>query len=166
MSAVYVCPSKDIACGDNPATWCERCPARTGANAKNASLQDYAEVVAERDQLRARVAELENQEPIGYLDGIDKLAEFMHSKIKLEHEKVKSTTPRDFTIPVYLAPGTAPKAEPSALRKNFEKYALSRGYGVVIHPRRNSDYASSHIQIMWETWQAAHGITPPKEPAK
>lgn len=42
-------------------------------------------------------------EPIGWLDGNDKLAEFMHRDLKAEHDKRGSATPREFTVPVYSA---------------------------------------------------------------
>ena len=44
------------------------------------------------------------QEPIGWLDSNDKLAEFMHKDLKAEHDKRDSSTPRYFQIPVYTTP--------------------------------------------------------------
>ena len=44
------------------------------------------------------------QEPVGWLDSNDKLAEFMHKDLKAEHDKYGSTTPRMFSIPVYTHP--------------------------------------------------------------
>ena len=57
-------------------------------------------------------------EPIGWLDGNDKLAEFMHRDLKAEHDKRGSATPKDFTIPVYT---TLPQqqAEPVAWNKSI-----------------------------------------------
>ncbi len=53
--------------------------------------------------LRAALAQ-QQAEPIGWLDGNDKLAEFMHRDLKADHDKRGSATPRDFTVPVYTAP--------------------------------------------------------------
>ena len=55
-------------------------------------------------------------EPIGWLDGNDKLADFMHRDLKADHDKRGSATPREFTIPVYTAPPQQ-QAEPVAQRK-------------------------------------------------
>jgi hypothetical protein len=44
------------------------------------------------------------QEPVGWLDSNDKLAEFMHKDLKAEHDKRDSSTPRYFQIPVYTTP--------------------------------------------------------------
>ena len=44
------------------------------------------------------------QEPVGWLDSNDKLAEFMHKDLKAEHDKRASSTPRAFQIPVYTSP--------------------------------------------------------------
>jgi hypothetical protein len=44
------------------------------------------------------------QEPVGWLDSNDQLAEFMHKDLKAEHDKRNSSTPRDFQIPVYTTP--------------------------------------------------------------
>ena len=44
------------------------------------------------------------QEPVGWLDSNDKLAEFMHKDLKAEHDKRDSSTPRAFQIPVYTTP--------------------------------------------------------------
>jgi hypothetical protein len=53
------------------------------------------------------------QEPIGWLDGDETLAEFMHKDLKAAHDRCGSATPREFTIPVYLAPPAAqPEQEP------------------------------------------------------
>jgi len=49
------------------------------------------------------------QEPIGWLDGDETLAEFMHRDLKAAHDRCGSATPQEFTIPVYLAP---PAAQP------------------------------------------------------
>jgi hypothetical protein len=43
------------------------------------------------------------QEPLGWLDGNDKLAQFMHRDLKADHDKRGSATPREYTIPVYAA---------------------------------------------------------------
>jgi hypothetical protein len=48
------------------------------------------------------------QEPIGWLDGTDKLAQFMHRDLKADHDKRGSATPREYTIPVYAAPPQRP----------------------------------------------------------
>ena len=44
------------------------------------------------------------QEPVGWLDANEMLADFMHKDLKAEHEKRGSFTPKDFPIPVYLHP--------------------------------------------------------------
>jgi hypothetical protein len=56
--------------------------------------------------LRKALAQPE-QEPIGWLDGDETLAEFMHKDLKAAHDRCGSATPREFTIPVYLAPPAA-----------------------------------------------------------
>jgi hypothetical protein len=48
------------------------------------------------------------QEPLGWLDGNDKLAQFMHRDLKADHDKRGSATPREYTIPVYAAPPQRP----------------------------------------------------------
>ena len=58
------------------------------------------------------------QEPIGWLDSNDKLAEFMHKDLKAEHDKRDSSTPRAFQIPVYTTPPQRkPPQFPTMLRK-------------------------------------------------
>jgi len=79
------------------------------------SPQQQAEPVAVVDEVihaawaagfvEGEKAALEQQaEPVGWLDGNDKLADFMHRDLKAEHDKRGSATPKDFTIPVYTAP--------------------------------------------------------------
>jgi hypothetical protein len=53
--------------------------------------------------IKAALAQPE-QEPVGWLDSNDKLAEFMHKDLKAEHDKRDSSTPRYFQIPVYTTP--------------------------------------------------------------
>ena len=58
------------------------------------------------------------QEPVGWLDSNDKLAEFMHKDLKAEHDKRDSSTPRAFQIPVYTTPPQRkPPQFPTMLRK-------------------------------------------------
>ena len=57
----------------------------------------------ERDAIKETLAQPE-QEPVGWLDSNDKLAEFMHKDLKAEHDKRDSSTPRYFQIPVYTTP--------------------------------------------------------------
>ena len=57
----------------------------------------------ERDAIKETLAQPE-QEPVGWLDSNDKLAEFMHKDLKAEHDKRDSSTPRAFQIPVYTTP--------------------------------------------------------------
>ena len=59
------------------------------------------------------------QEPVGWLDSNDKLAEFMHKDLKAEHDKRDSSTPRYFQIPVYTTP---PQRKPL---KDEEIYSLA-----------------------------------------
>ena len=47
---------------------------------------------------------------VGYLDGLDKNAEFMSLELKADHDKRNSSTPKRYTIPVY-----ASKSEHSSL---------------------------------------------------
>ena len=58
---------------------------------------------AEIKELKEQIKEPE-QEPVGWLDSNDKLAEFMHKDLKAEHDKRDSSTPRAFQIPVYTTP--------------------------------------------------------------
>jgi len=77
--------------------------------------------------LRAELEQPE-QEPLGWLDGTDKLAEFMHRDLKADHDKRGSATPREFTVPVYLAPPLPQQqAEPSKflIEKIDEKLLLN-----------------------------------------
>ena len=69
-------------------------------------VQQRAEI--EVEHLRT-VLQQPEQEPIGWLDGDETLAEFMHRDLKAAHDRCGSATPREFTIPVYLAP---PAAQP------------------------------------------------------
>ena len=64
------------------------------------------EVVQCRDAITAikEVLAQPEQEPVGWLDSNDKLAEFMHKDLKAEHDKRDSSTPRAFQIPVYTTP--------------------------------------------------------------
>ena len=64
------------------------------------------EVVQCRDAITAIKEALAQpeQEPVGWLDSNDKLAEFMHKDLKAEHDKRDSSTPRYFQIPVYTTP--------------------------------------------------------------
>lgn len=48
---------------------------------------------------------LEKQNPVGHLDGLDECADFMSIELRQSHELRSSTTPKRFTIPVYLAAG-------------------------------------------------------------
>ena len=73
---------------------------------KRLPLIGQASIINELNALRAALEQPE-QEPLGWLDGTDKLAEFLHRDLKAEHDKRGSATPRDFTIPVYLAPPAA-----------------------------------------------------------
>jgi hypothetical protein len=60
------------------------------------------------------------QGPLGWLDGNDKLAQFMHRDLKADHDKRGSATPREYTIPVYAAPPKQ-QAEPAAIIEVFDK---------------------------------------------
>ncbi|CAB4134275.1 hypothetical protein UFOVP272_41 [uncultured Caudovirales phage] len=55
------------------------------------------------EAIKEALAESE-QEPVGWLDSNDKLAEFMHKDLKAEHDKRDSSTPRAFQIPLYTTP--------------------------------------------------------------
>ena len=78
------------------------------------------EVVQCRDAITAIKEALAQpeQEPVGWLDSNDKLAEFMHKDLKAEHDKRDSSTPRAFQIPVYTTPPQRkPPQFPTMLRK-------------------------------------------------
>ena len=78
------------------------------------------EVVQCRDAITAikEVLAQPEQEPVGWLDSNDKLAEFMHKDLKAEHDKRDSSTPRAFQIPVYTTPPQRkPPQFPTMLRK-------------------------------------------------
>ena len=62
-----------------------------------------AEIDTAMDAIKEALAQPE-QEPVGWLDSNDKLAEFMHKDLKAEHDKRDSSTPRAFQIPVYTTP--------------------------------------------------------------
>ena len=71
------------------------------------------------------------QEPVGWLDSNDKLAEFMHKDLKAEHDKRDSSTPRAFQIPVYTTPPQRTwvgltDEEADGLVQRFARYELLR----------------------------------------
>jgi hypothetical protein len=78
------------------------------------------------------------QKPIGWLDGDETLAEFMHKDLKAAHDRCGSATPREFTIPVYLAPPAAQQRKP--LSDEIVRLA-----GVALHemPRPRTDWHSA-----------------------
>ena len=68
--------------------------------------------------LSAALVQPEQQaEPIGWLDGNDKLAYFMHRDLKADHDKRGSATPREYTIPVYAAP---PQQQAEPVQEPYE----------------------------------------------
>ena len=73
------------------------------------------------------------QEPIGWLDGDETLAEFMHKDLKAAHDRCGSATPREFTIAVYLAP---PAAQPENGDIRALKYRIHELEGEVIGYKR------------------------------
>ena len=73
---------------------------------------------AARETLKSLTRQRTEQEPVGWLDSNDKLAEFMHKDLKAEHDKRDSSTPRAFQIPVYTTPPQRkPPQFPTMLRK-------------------------------------------------
>jgi hypothetical protein len=83
------------------------------------------------------------QEPIGWLDGDGTLAEFMHKDLKAAHDRCGSATPREFTIPVYLAPPAAQQRKPLT-DEEIKTIAFDTRYGGLIETAR--------------AIEAAHGI--------
>ena len=71
-----------------------------------------------------RTALAQQTEPIGWLDGNDKLAEFMHRDLKAEHDKRGSATPREFTVPVYT---TTPQRKPLTDAEFCEQWLKQTG---------------------------------------
>ena len=84
--------------------------------------QDAAEfnaITADRDEWRDealsaqerfkaaedKLASIKAQEPVGHLDGLDECADFMSIALRKGHEARNSSTPKMFTVPVYLAAG-------------------------------------------------------------
>ena len=65
--------------------------------------KDHLEIMSAITAIKEALAQPE-QEPVGWLDSNDKLAEFMHKDLKAEHDKRDSSTPRYFQIPVYTTP--------------------------------------------------------------
>ena len=79
------------------------------------------------------------QEPIGWLDGDETLAEFMHRDLKAAHDRCGSATPREFTIPVYLAP---PAAQPENGDIRALKYRIHELEGEVLGYKRMLEEAA------------------------
>jgi len=79
------------------------------------------------------------QEPIGWLDGADMMAEFLHRDMKAAHDRCGSATPREFTIPVYLAP---PAAQPEHGDIRALKYRIHELEGEVIGYKRMIEEAA------------------------
>jgi hypothetical protein len=80
------------------------------------------------------------QEPIGWLDGDETLAEFMHKDLKAAHDRRGSATPREFTIPVYLAPPTAQRkkehitnGDPCWCNPEIDYVDPETGVAVIVH---------------------------------
>ena len=89
-------------------------------------------------------------EPIGWLDGNDKLAEFMHRDLKADHDKRGSATPRDFTVPVYTTP---PQRKPLT-GEEITNIVREVSKGSALRPM-NAEPTSVRIARAIE---AAHGI--------
>ena len=68
------------------------------------------------------------QEPVGWLDSNDKLAEFMHKDLKAEHDKRDSSTPRAFQIPVYTTPPQRKPLSDEQVREIAKQYALGLAF--------------------------------------
>ena len=86
-----------------------------------------------------RLTPKQEQEPIGWLDGDETLAEFMHRDLKEAHDRCGSATPREFTIPVYLAP---PAAQPENGDIRALKYRIHELEGEVLGYKRMLEEAA------------------------
>ena len=86
-----------------------------------------------------RLTPKQEQEPIGWLDGDETLAEFMHRDLKAAHDRCGSATPREFTIPVYLAP---PAAQPENGDIRALKYRIHELEGEVLGYKRMLEEAA------------------------
>jgi len=90
------------------------------------------------------------QGPIGWLDGNETLAEFMHRDLKAAHDRRGSATPREFTIPVYLAPPAAqPEQEP---------------VGEVLNERGEIDYISYVPAVGTQIYTTPPAAQPEQKP--
>lgn len=78
-------------------------------NLLNLSTQLLDEATKKIAALEAELTRIKTgQEPVGHLDGLDECAEFMSVALRKGHEARNSSTPKMFTIPVYLAAGAQP----------------------------------------------------------
>ena len=76
-----------------------------------------------------KLASIKGQQPVGHLDGLDECADFMSIALRKGHEVRNSSTPKMFTVPVYLAAGAQPVQQEPVMQHcpncNHEQMALS-----------------------------------------
>ena len=89
------------------------------------------------------------QEPVGWLDSNDQLADFMHKDLKAEHDKRGSSTPRVFYIPVYTSlPQRQPLTEFQRMQIIGQEFPLPLVQSIVIQK----------IDAVCQAIEAAHDI--------
>lgn len=62
------------------------------------------------------------QEPIGWLNGDDEYADFMHRELARIHQQRGSSTPKFFTIPVYTKPFRSKPLTDEEIRAHADKH--------------------------------------------
>ena len=134
----------DFVASISPAFICEATHHKKNErHADNEPCPHVAKQKATYEAIKEALAQPE-QEPVGWLDGNDKLAEFMHKDLKAEHDKRDSSTPRAFQILVYTTP---PQRKPLTDEETY-KIQTSVGY---------SGGFSRFVGIV-RAIEAAHGI--------
>jgi hypothetical protein len=103
---------------------------------------------------------LKKQNPVGHLDGLDECADFMSIELRQSHELRSSTTPKRFTIPVYLAAGAQP-AHDEFISNLLTKWktGLVCGQDAMVLMFRH--YSSNPSPKQDECWCDAMGIGKP-----
>ncbi len=86
-----------------------------------------AEAEQERDALRAKIAAMEQQEPVAWLHESRRDSDVVTSAVKQVWQRARPMSLASYTIPLYLAPGAQPAPSvPEDVMRDAERYRYLR----------------------------------------